>query len=103
MHSTGKWLLRDKNKWGVPNKCLWLLSGSFQTTVKGKDTQKEVSYLWTEETEFKVEGGKNTDFRETYHKRELHRGMEMHGVFPLMTTELQISGRELFEKSPNVK
>ena len=42
------------------------------------------------------------DFRETYHKRELHRGMEMHGVFPLMTTELQISGRELFEKSPNV-
>ena len=45
MHSTGKWLLRDKNKWGVPSECLWLLSGSFQTTVKGKDTQTEVSYL----------------------------------------------------------
>ena len=93
MHSRGKWLLRDKNKWGVPNECLWLLSGSFQTRVKGKDIQSVVSYL----SEFKVQGGKNTDFRETYHRRVLHRNMEMHGVFPLITTELEISGRKLMK------
>ena len=72
---------------------------SFQTRVKGKDIQSVVSYL----SEFKVQGGKNTDFRETYHRRVLHRDTEMHGVFPLITTALEISGRKLFEKSPNVK
>lgn len=69
---------------------------------KGHPNRGQLS-LWVEETEFKVQGGKNTDFRETYHRRVLHRDMEMHGLFPLITTELEISGRKLFEKSPNVK
>ena len=42
-------------------------------------------------------GRQNTDFRETYHMRVLHRNMEMHGVFPLITTELEISGRKLLK------